>query len=153
MKTVLERFEEKYEPVTESGCWIWTAALWSGGRYGCFGYEGKMQSAHKLSLLLYKGISTDDKSHVLHKCDNGLCVNPDHLFVGTHAENMQDMLDKGRYVAHKQVLFEADVAKAKEMRALGMQVKDVASFFGISTSHMSRLLRDVYNRHDSRKLK
>lgn len=141
MKTVLERFEEKYEPVTESGCWIWTAALWSGGRYGCFGYKGKMQSAHKLSLLLYKGISTDDKSHVLHKCDNTLCVNPDHLFIGSHTDNMQDMVKRGRHRSGREKLSDADKEKAKQMRTDGVEVKEIAELFNIDKGHASRLVK------------
>jgi len=156
MKTILERFEEKYEAVTESGCWIWTAALWMGGRYGSFWVDkafnnGAMSGAHRVSLYLYKGLKLSTEEHACHKCDNTLCVNPEHLFVGSHSDNMQDMLDKGRYVAHKQVLFEDDVVKAKELRSKGQSVRSIAKEFNISESHMSRLLRDVYNRHDARK--
>ena len=49
MKNAEERFSEKYQAIPESGCWIWTGGIWSGGRYGAFWENGKQHKAHKKS--------------------------------------------------------------------------------------------------------
>ena len=73
------------------GCWEWMGFC---NRYGKFTYEGG-QLAHRYSWLLHKGPIPDDL-HVLHRCDNTKCVNPEHLFLGTHDDNMKDKAKKGR---------------------------------------------------------
>ena len=84
-------------------CWEWTGAK-AGGRYGHFGItvNGKQQfvKAHRASLELFTGELVAGDDEVMHRCDNGICCRPAHLFVGTHADNMQDMRTKGRAVGH-----------------------------------------------------
>jgi len=92
-KTSKQRFEEKFIPVPESGCWLWTAGLNKSG-YGLF-YLNWAMTAHRASYALYKG-EIPDGLYVLHKCDVKCCVNPDHLFIGTHSDNMKDYADKRR---------------------------------------------------------
>jgi hypothetical protein len=93
--SLFDRFKEKYEVVTETGCWIWTAACNRHG-YGLMGPRCKNgMSAHRASWTIHKGPIPEGLC-VLHHCDTPSCVNPHHLFIGTFSDNMQDMLKKGR---------------------------------------------------------
>jgi hypothetical protein len=89
-----ERIELASMPIAECGCWIWMAAV--GVRdYGQIKVDGRAMRAHRASWVAHNG-PIPDGLHVLHKCDVTSCVNPDHLFLGTHKENMRDMLRRGR---------------------------------------------------------
>jgi hypothetical protein len=87
-----ERFFQKVDK-TES-CWLWKGALSSRG-YGSFSVDGKIKSAHRYSYEMNKG-KIPEGMHVCHSCDVRNCVNPEHLWVGTHSDNMKDMVSKDR---------------------------------------------------------
>lgn len=92
------RFEEKVFAEPSCGCWLWSAFLGTKG-YGqvFFSRNGKGESwgAHRLSWELYRGPIPAGLC-VLHRCDNPACVSPDHLWLGTRAENNRDRDRKGR---------------------------------------------------------
>lgn len=100
-KRSFDRFIDKVEIVTESGCWIWTGSLNRQG-YGQFhdndstlAYSRGHILAHRWSFNHFKGPLSVD-AHVCHRCDVPCCVNPDHLWCGTHQQNMADLWNKGR---------------------------------------------------------
>lgn len=93
------------------GCWYWQVAGPNGEmhdatstdkKYGCFlqygpcAFQGYTYPAHRIAWLLWKG-PIRPKYFICHTCDNPVCVNPDHLFMGTHQDNMRDMVRKGRH--------------------------------------------------------
>lgn len=86
--------EGKYIKDKTTLCWNFNGAINATG-YGVFRYGGKVQLAHRASYIISCG-EIPDGLHVLHRCDNPLCVNPSHLFLGTHLDNMKDMSNKGR---------------------------------------------------------
>jgi hypothetical protein len=75
-------------------CLVWTGAVNEDG-YGLVGYQGRGYAAHRLAWILAHGPIPIGQC-VLHRCDNPPCVRPDHLWLGTHADNMADMRRKGR---------------------------------------------------------
>lgn len=78
-----------------SGCWPWIGSRDRRSGYGQFRLNGRVAKAHRWAYEdAYGPLSKDAK--VLHRCDNPCCVRPDHLFVGSQADNVADMLAKGR---------------------------------------------------------
>jgi hypothetical protein len=107
------------------GCWVWTANLNSKG-YGTISVEGRSKLAHRVSYEIYVG-KIPDGLDLLHRCDNGRCVNPDHLFPGTHKENMADMARKGRAFKHMQKGESNNGAKLTDSQVLAIYADTRAS--------------------------
>lgn len=93
----LARFWGKVNKNNANGCWIWEGSKQKG--YGMFWFRGTNIRASRFSLYLQSGPFTQEKPYALHDCpdgDNPSCVNPDHLWRGTHADNCADKFAKGR---------------------------------------------------------
>lgn len=133
-------------------CWIWLASVDKAG----YGNIGKCRfstilserSAHRVSYYLTFG-EIPHGSHILHTCDNPPCVNPYHLFLGTHQDNMMDMRKKGRmsnpptYIGSRHpmaVLKESDVLKIRELYSRGMRIKEIAEIYGVHRSSISLIV-------------
>lgn len=87
-----ERFESKIERIPLAGCWIWVGAA---NRYGYIHVNGQSIVAHRAIWEMSNG-KIPEGMELLHSCDIGVCVNPGHLSIGTHSDNMRDMVNKKR---------------------------------------------------------
>jgi len=132
-------FEDRYVPEPMSGCWIWMGSLMAQG-YGYAGNKsnGQPLSAHRRSWELHRGPIPKGK-HVLHKCDIRCCVYPDHLYVGTHQDNMRDMHERGRHGMAK--LTKADIPHIRSLLERGYKAKDIAYAWGVDRSAISHIKR------------
>lgn len=134
-----ERFEEGYVPEPNSGCWIWSKSVnrRGYGRFPVYGAIGK--SAHRYSYEIFCG-PIPNSMCVLHSCDTPCCVNPDHLSIGTQADNLADMHRKGRAPLGERHgsarLSDADVVAIRE--AAG-PLEEISVRFGVSPSHASMI--------------
>lgn len=100
MRPITDRFWEKVDIRDNDLCWEWQASIRRDG-YGVLRIAGHGVAAHRISWELHHKQSVPKGMFVLHKCDNRRCVNPYHLFLGTHQDNMDDILSKGRRNAAK----------------------------------------------------
>lgn len=119
-------------------CWIWQSSTNHAG-YGRMNYKGIIEKAHRLSYLIHFG-EIPNGAHVLHKCDNRLCVNPEHLFLGNQQINMQDKFDKGR----SQFGADAPRAKINEAQAIAILLDNrpyskIATEYNLTTSAVSAI--------------
>jgi len=129
-----------------NGCWIWQGAVDTRG-YGHFRWEGKLTRAHRFAFQMVQGeIPKMPGYHgaiVMHTCDNRLCCNPDHLRVGTHADNMADMKAKGRRkgigtgIENGRAKLTAD--QVSRIRADTRGKRTIAPEYGISPAQVQRI--------------
>lgn len=134
-------------PEPMSGCWLWTGGD-KGGGYGAFGLGGASERAHRASYRLHVGPIPDGK-YVCHRCDNRACVNPAHLWLGTHAENQSDKMRKGRgrWIRGEAVavskMTRDGVRLLREAYRHGARQVDLATRFGITQGVVSKIVRGV----------
>jgi hypothetical protein len=127
-KTVFERWREKVDMKGPDDCWEWLAHRDCWG-YGQFKVNRKTMFAHRFSFAHYKNNeqSIPSNLYVCHHCDNPGCVNPNHLFLGTHTDNMKDMVRKGRRANPKPKKHtDEEVAKIRLDYASGLSLSKVA---------------------------
>lgn len=125
------RFDALYVPEPNSGCWLWDGSVDYNG-YGKFRSEGRILTASRASWWLHRG-DIPSGLWVLHKCDNSICVNPDHLYLGGRTENMQDAVRRGRMARLQSILTVSDVGEIRRLLADGETQRRIASRFGVTT--------------------
>jgi len=94
-KKYVDRFWSRVDKSYDNGCWKWAAGK-NGDGYGVIRVNGRMESAHRVSWVIHNKKDIPKGMTVCHTCDNPPCINPSHLFLGTHFDNMRDMAEKGR---------------------------------------------------------
>lgn len=147
----IERFHKKYIK-QEDGCWIWTGGARPNAKGTLYGRHwneyGKSEGSHRFSYRIHKG-KIPKGLYVCHTCDNPLCVNPEHLFIGTHKDNMEDMVNKNR--SYKGCGEDKGVSKltnsqANEIRESTLSQSKLAKIYGVSQTCIGRIKRgETYN--------
>ena len=135
--------------ITRAGCWIWKGAN-KGNGYGSFNMSGRAVTAHRAAFIIFNGVEPGPLD-VCHTCDNRACVNPDHLFLGTRLDNMQDCMRKGRTARGARLgdrrgehsasakLAWADV---RAIRASSAPAKELARIYGVTNDNINRIRRN-----------
>jgi hypothetical protein len=152
----LERFWRSVDK-SPSGCWLWTATKTTFG-YGVFWADGRLHKAHRWSYELLRG-PIPKGLHALHHCDTPACVNPEHLFLGTQADNVADMRAKGRgfdippeKAPHGErnghARLTAELVLAIRAACAGDDLhREIAARFGVSAGQVSHIARGGSWRH------
>ena len=128
-----------------TGCWNWTRSTIGKGYGQCNVRHMKERFAHRVSYMAFNGVIPPD-TDVLHTCDNRLCVNPSHLFLGTKKDNAQDMKAKGRHLYGERnteaVLTEVKVLEIHRLyRAGDISTYRLADMFGVRQGTIWKILQ------------
>lgn len=140
-QTLEHRFWSKVRTSDPSDCWLWLGS--TNGQYGVFPEmrpSGKWGNslAHRVSWRVTRG-TIPNGLYVCHKCDIRLCVNPAHLWLGTHRENQADMGRKGRTYSPAKKLTDDDVTQIRLRIERGEPRISIASAFNVAPNHISRI--------------
>lgn len=138
-----------------SGCWEWAGCV-QGNGYSRVRLNGRTEYGHRVSYRAFKG-EIPDGFDVCHTCDNRRCVNPDHLFLGTRKENMQDCAEKGRTTKGRSFgegeqaacskLTESEVLMARTLAAEGEKPRVIAEQFGVHRDTIRHIIKRKTWRH------
>ena len=137
--SVEERFWCFVDKSSLGGCWTWTGWKDKNG-YGGFWFKGKTERSHRISFFLTHGRMPHPLG--LHSCDNPPCVRPDHLFLGTLADNTQDMINKRRNnPPYGERSGNSKLTKEQicEIRVSRLPGRDLEKIFSISRVHINRI--------------
>lgn len=140
MPSVASRFQSKVVFKGGDHCWEWKPPPKKNG-YGQIQVDGKMQLAHRVAYMLYKG-DIPDGLLVCHRCDNRRCVNPDHLFLGTHTDNQNDSVSKGRRNCPKGESQWKSRFKEEDILAIRSDTRtqtEIARDYGVTQSQISKI--------------
>lgn len=150
-KSLFDRFWNKVE--TKNGCWEWKGYRTKKG-YGTIGSgKGKQLRAHRLSWEIHNGLEAPDNMLVCHTCDNPSCVNPNHLFLGTPQQNVDDMIVKGRLNPSKKKrdpknapykkISEEEVRQIRSLydKKNGVTFVFLAKKYGLKRTQISRIVK------------
>lgn len=131
-----ERFLANVSPEPNTGCWIWAGDAFRNG-YGRISDGRRRQvRANRVALEIELGRSLPDEIFACHKCDNPWCVNPAHLFPGSHLENMADMATKRRHPGSRRLT----PAQVHQIREQAGSQRSIAKAFSIHQSTVSLIV-------------
>lgn len=146
ISAIKERFMDKVEVTSPWGCWNWQRPLHKGG-YGRFHMFGETYAAHRASFILFVNDGmpiADMEMLVLHSCDNKVCVNPRHLRLGTHADNMKDAVTRGRMRAPNKILTDEQVFEIRaRYRGRDGEQKALAEEFGVGNTTIANIVNGL----------
>jgi hypothetical protein len=133
-KTIREHLEKYWKSVDKRSpdeCWPWRGHFHSGKwAYGTIYFYGKHIAAHRLAYIIANLVDPHPLL-VCHKCDNPICQNPSHYFLGTHAENMADMRKKGRSLKARGESHNKAVLTEAQVREIRTRIKERGSHKGL----------------------
>lgn len=132
-----ERFDKFTPNRHENDCWIWQGPVSTNG-YGNIHFQRKTVSAHKFSYERFIG-PVPAGMKICHRCDTPLCVNPEHFFLGTHRQNMDDMLAKGR--KRNKALTREKVEEIRKAYANGVSAKKLAEQYGVNARTITHAVK------------
>ena len=133
----IKRFWDKVQVGTNSECWEWQASTTVG--YGQFRLNGKILRSHRLSWSMANSQEIPEHLLVMHSCDNRRCQNPNHLSLGTHQDNVDDMVAKGR---------SAKGSKNAYRKLTEQQVREIRIAYKTPTPGLNRQLQKKYGVHE-----
>lgn len=148
-KANIQRFWDKVKIETFFDCWEWKACKDRWG-YGATTANGVFTKSHRLAWTIVYG-PIKKGMFICHKCDNPGCCNPTHLFVGTHKDNMRDMVSKKRFAKGEKngssKLQGSQVKKIRRLAQDGVSNNEIALRYKISKHHVIDLVNRVYWKH------
>lgn len=126
-------------PITECGCLVWMGPSSKRTGYGHMALKGKAKMPHRVAWEVAFGPIPDGKM-VLHRCDIRTCVNPAHLFLGTHKENMRDMAAKGRAASgDRSWAAKLSAKEVNEIRGSLLSQSQLAADYGVCQATISNI--------------
>ena len=143
-KTLQERFDDKYTPEPNTGCWLWFGAT-AGNGYGHIWTGTTTERAHRVSYELHKG-NIPEGLELMHSCDCRHCVNPDHLTPGTRSDNVRDMHGKGRQGDYRSLGESNGVSKFTAEQVLAIRAdprsqSEIAKEHGVHKTTISHIIQ------------
>ena len=144
-KPPADRFWSKVQIGAPDQCWEWKAGMFQSG-YGLFKLDGKLQRAHRVSYQLNHG-PIPDGLFILHWCDNPGCVNPAHLHLGTHVDNMRERGERGRCAHTSGEVHGCSKLTSEQIQQIrlsyaigGITQQQLGEEFGVSKQQISRII-------------
>jgi len=154
VKTGVKERLFRYRHIDERGCWVWMAAKINSG-YGVIGIRNvtsglsRNKLVHRVSAWIFKRFDIVSNLLILHRCDNKLCFNPEHLFIGTQQDNIDDMWAKGRgpNQHHPRKLTQSKVRRIRRMYHSGRWTnRSLGSHLGLGKSTIQAIVtRKIWN--------
>lgn len=128
---------------SDEECWLWTGTITGKSdiyRKPSFRLKRENLVAYRVSYFIHNNYQDPGDFEVCHECDNSLCVNPKHLFLGTHSMNMKDMCLKRRRVhASRRQLSDDDVRNIRKLREEGLSLQRIAEMYNVSKATIHKI--------------